>query len=53
MKDFNIALSLLREGNSDMMRDIYPDLELVFNHIDEQRKEIESLHVELEDARWG
>jgi hypothetical protein len=53
VKDFNIALSLLREGNSDMMREIYPDLQFVFNHIDEQRKEIEALHVELEDARWG
>lgn len=45
--DFNIALSLLREGNSDMMRELYPELELVFDLIDEQREEIERLEDEL------
>jgi len=32
--DFEVALTLLRDGNSDMMRKLYPDLELVFDLID-------------------
>lgn len=46
--DLNIALTLLREGNSDMMRNLYPDLEPVFDLIDEQREEIERLEDEKE-----
>lgn len=48
--DFNIALTLLREGNSDVMRNLYTDLELVFDLIDEQREEIGRLEDELEQV---
>jgi hypothetical protein len=47
--DFNIALSLLREGNSDMIRDLYPKLEPIFDLIDEQSEKIGWLEDHIEE----
>lgn len=41
MKDFNVALDLLRHGNDQMMRDMHPDLAPVFDLIGELRHELD------------
>jgi len=40
MKDFNVALDLLRHGNDSMMRDMHPDLAPVFDLIEELREKL-------------
>ena len=48
MKDFIVALDLLRGGNDDMMREMYPDLHLVFDLIELKNDQIEELTLEVE-----
>jgi len=49
MKDFNVALDLLRHGNDSMMRDMHPDLAPVFDLIEELREKLNLALNEKED----
>ena len=52
MTDYNVALTLMRQGNSDMMRELKPDASDLIDEIERLAAENERLEDENEDLRW-
>lgn len=44
---YNVALTLLREGNSDQIRKLFPELNLVFDLVDAQQALLRELGYRL------
>lgn len=52
MNDYNIALTLLRQGNSEMMRRLKPDAADLIDEIERLLMENDLLEDDLETCRW-
>lgn len=52
VSDYNIALALLREGNSEMMRRLKPDVDDLIDEIMYLIGENDRLEDDLENCKW-